>query len=153
MKKIIAFILLAALFLSLCACSGETTSATTEPTQSEEEASVEKILIIGNSHSGDTFWLLQRVFDAHYDKDVTLGYLYYSGRGVSKDYAEAARWYRKSADQNIPRAQYNLSEMYRQGQGVNRDMAEAERLCRKAASQNDNTTIRDKAQTALRNYY
>ena len=84
MKKIIAFILLAALLLSLCACGGETTSATTEPTQSEEESRVEKILIIGNSHSGDTFWLLQQVFDAHYDKEVMLGYLYYSGCTIIK---------------------------------------------------------------------
>lgn len=87
MKKLIALFLCFALCLGLCACSGGSeTQETTEvtPTQSQEEASVEKILIIGNSHSGDTFWLLQQVFDAHYDKDVMLGYLYYSGCTIIK---------------------------------------------------------------------
>lgn len=85
MKKLLALVLTVCLLLGLCACnSGSAPTESTAPTQSEEEASVEKILIIGNSHSGDTFWLLQRVFDAHYDKDVTLGYLYYSGCTIIK---------------------------------------------------------------------
>ena len=86
MKRIITIILCFSLCLGICACgSGENTETTdTTPTQSEEEAKVEKILIIGNSHSGDTFWLLQQVFDAHYDKDVVLGYLYYSGCTISE---------------------------------------------------------------------
>ena len=85
MKRIIVLLLCFSLCLGMCACGGEKAgSHDPVPTQSEEEASVEKILIVGNSHSGDTFWLLQQVFDAHYGKDVMLGYLYYSGCTIIK---------------------------------------------------------------------
>ena len=86
MKRFFAIILCFSMCLSFCACgSGENAETTdTTPTQSEEEANVEKILIVGNSHSGDTFWLLQKVFEEHYDKDVMLGYLYYSGCTIIK---------------------------------------------------------------------
>ncbi len=43
-----------------------------------------KILIVGNSHSGDTFWLLKEVFSDQYDGDVVLGYLYYSGCSINQ---------------------------------------------------------------------
>lgn len=44
-----------------------------------------KILIIGNSHGNDTFWLLQKVFaDQQPDREVVLGALYYSGCSVTK---------------------------------------------------------------------
>jgi TPR repeat protein len=37
-----------------------------------------------------------------------LGAMYYYGRGVPRDYGEAVRWYRKSAEQGYPQAQYDL---------------------------------------------
>jgi len=37
-----------------------------------------------------------------------LGYCYEYGRGVAKDYVEAAKWYRKAADQGDSYAQCNL---------------------------------------------
>jgi TPR repeat protein len=49
-----------------------------------------------------------------------LGVLYDKGRGVSQDYAEAARWYRLAADQEHAWAQYNLGVLYREGHGVPR---------------------------------
>ena len=51
------------------------------------------------------------------------------------DYAEAMRWYRKSADQGYARAQANIGHLYVEGLGVPRDYAEAMRWLRKAADQ------------------
>lgn len=39
------------------------------------------------------------------DAQFHLGYLYHMGRGVAQDNAEAARWYRKAADQGFADAQ------------------------------------------------
>jgi len=33
-----------------------------------------------------------------------LGVMYYNGQGVPKDYAEAAKWYRKAAEQGLAEA-------------------------------------------------
>src|SRR4029077_12512676 len=47
------------------------------------------------------------------------------GQGVPQDYAEAAKWYRKAADQGFAEAQSNLGAMYAKGQGVPQDYVEA----------------------------
>src|SRR6266496_3661053 len=39
---------------------------------------------------------------------LTLGWMYYYGKGLPKDYVEAALWYRKSAEQGDAKAQYSL---------------------------------------------
>ena len=75
---------------------------------------------------------------AQYD----LGYLYSQGKGVSQDYAEAARWYRKAADQGYAKAQHDLGYMYSQGSGVTQDYAEAARWYRKAANEGDESARR-----------
>src|SRR5258707_14697617 len=41
-----------------------------------------------------------------------LASLYYHGRGVPQDYAEAVRWYRRAAEQGDATAQFNLGLMY-----------------------------------------
>jgi len=66
-----------------------------------------------------------------------LGKMYFQGRGVSEDYAVAARWYRKAAEQGEAQAQNNLAFMYSQGKGVPRDYTESARWYRKAAEQGD----------------
>jgi TPR repeat protein len=63
--------------------------------------------------------------------------MYHDGRGVTQDYAEAARWFRKAADQGYSSAQFNLGLMYYHGQGMTRGYAEAARWFRKAADQGD----------------
>ena len=64
-----------------------------------------------------------------------LGLMYVKGQGVTRDYAEAVKWYRKAAEQGLAEAQYNLGQMYYKGQGVTRDYAEAVKWFRKAAEQ------------------
>ncbi len=47
-----------------------------------------------------------------------LGAMYYQGKGVPQDYAEAARWYWKAAEQGSVDAQFLLGFMHDKGQGV-----------------------------------
>ena len=85
-----------------------------------------------------------------------LGWMYDNGEGVPKDYKEAAKWYRKAAEQeshsivseyelfskigfrsemydiNIHKAQYHLGLMYENGRGVLKDHKEAVKRYKKA---------------------
>ena len=60
---------------------------------------------------------------------------YYLGRGVPKDYEEAAKWYRKAAELGNSTGQFELARMYMNGHGVTRDYAEAAKWLRKSADQ------------------
>ena len=57
----------------------------------------------------------------------TLGFLYYYGHGVRQSSEEAARWYRKAADQEHSDAQLNLGALYSKGKGVRQNSEEAAR--------------------------
>jgi len=54
-----------------------------------------------------------------------LGVRFAAGTGAVQDYAQAADWYRKAAEQNHGLAQFNLGMMYAKGQGVLRDDAQS----------------------------
>jgi uncharacterized protein len=54
-----------------------------------------------------------------------LGLMFETGRGVPKNYTEAAMWYRRSAEQGNSLAQYSLGLLYDRGQGVPQDIVEA----------------------------
>ena len=47
--------------------------------------------------------------------------MYQNGRGVPQSFEEGARFYRASAEQGFPPAQYMLDLMYGKGQGVPQD--------------------------------
>jgi TPR repeat protein len=88
-----------------------------------------------------------------------LGDLYYNGLGVPQDFTEAAKWYRKAAEQEdaveldyFSGALCRLGELYDRGLGVPKDHVEASKWygkaavggvtealewCRKAAKQGD----------------
>jgi hypothetical protein len=51
--------------------------------------------------------------------------LYDQGHGVPQDYAQAAIWYRRAAEQGNVAAQANLSKLYEDGRGVLKNYAEA----------------------------
>ena len=51
----------------------------------------------------------------------SLGFMYAKGQGVTQDYKEAVKWYRKAADQGDAIAQYYLGLMYEKGRGVKQD--------------------------------
>ena len=57
---------------------------------------------------------------------------------MPQDFAKAAEWYRKAADQGIVEAEYNLGVLYSNGQGVPKDQTEATHWFLKAVQQGDN---------------
>jgi TPR repeat protein len=57
--------------------------------------------------------------------EVRLAECYRDGRGVGRDAAQAAQWYRRAADAGDTTAQGTLGTMYAMGLGVERDDAEA----------------------------
>src|ERR1035438_1985783 len=79
--------------------------------------------------------LIARAEQGDSQAQVSLGNMYNNGQGVSKDYKEAARWYRLSAEQGYAPAQTILGFMYRDGRGVPQDPKEAVRWYRLAAEQ------------------
>jgi hypothetical protein len=66
-----------------------------------------------------------------------LGSYYEDGIILDADYAEAARWYLRSAEQGYAGAQTNLGVMYANGQGVEPDMERAVEWFKRAALQGD----------------
>jgi TPR repeat protein len=52
-------------------------------------------------------------------------FLHHTGKHVERDYDEALRWFRRSADQSYPPAMMAISEMYAWGLGVAENAAEA----------------------------
>lgn len=65
----------------------------------------------------------------------TLGAMYETGRGVPRDDALCAKWWRKSADQGLADAQKNMGSLYFGGRGVPLDYAQAMQWYLKAAEQ------------------
>lgn len=61
----------------------------------------------------------------------------FAGEGIKQDYAQAAHWYQKAADQSHSLAQFNLGMMYAAGQGVPRDETKSVGWMRKAADLGD----------------
>ena len=60
--------------------------------------------------------------------------MYGIGSGVSQDYAEAARWFRRAAEQGDADAQFNLGLMYEFGHGVSQGLVQAHKWYNLAAS-------------------
>ena len=71
------------------------------------------------------------------EQHFRLGLQFASGQGAALDYAQAAQWYRKAADQNHFLAQFNLAMMYHHGQGVARDAVQSRMWLDRAARQGD----------------
>lgn len=69
---------------------------------------------------------------------VAVGECYAEGKGVARDYAQAAVWYRKAADKGDISGEVHLAGLYRDGgKNFQRDMAQAGQWYRKAADQGD----------------
>jgi hypothetical protein len=58
-----------------------------------------------------------------------------AGRGVERDLANAATWYRKAAEQGHVGSQYRLAVMYDEGTGLPRDTGKAAKWYHRAAKQ------------------
>ena len=66
-----------------------------------------------------------------------LGVLYNDGKGVEKDYTQAASWYLKAAQQGHSKAQLYLGLLYQNGSGVQRDYKKAVLYFTKSAEQDE----------------
>jgi TPR repeat protein len=67
------------------------------------------------------------------DAQHVLGLMYYMGRGVPRDYAQAFAWDYKAAVQGLPAAEYVIGAMYYTGNAVPQDQVLAVSWFRKAA--------------------
>jgi TPR repeat protein len=85
----------------------------------------------------DLAGLVARADEGDVDAQLGLGLRYGNAMGEATDFAQAARWYRRAADQNCALAQYNLGVMFARGQGVTRDPTVSARWLRKAAEGGD----------------
>ncbi len=65
--------------------------------------------------------------------EYALGWCYANGVGVTQDYSEAVKWYRRAAEQGDARAQERLGFFLHNGYGIQQDDAEAAVWLRKAA--------------------
>jgi len=65
----------------------------------------------------------------------SLGLIYYDGKGVLRDYNEAAKWFTKAAKQGHADSQFFLGQMYYEGKGVSENYNEAVKWFTKAAEQ------------------
>lgn len=68
---------------------------------------------------------------------LSVGFAYDTGRGVTEDDATAAAWYMRAAQQGEARAAGNLGYLYHGGSGVDLDYAQAMFWYQKAAEQGD----------------
>jgi serine/threonine protein kinase/TPR repeat protein len=71
----------------------------------------------------------------------SLGKMYQSGTGVRKDSAEAAKWFRKSAELGNRGAQCLLGQMFLEGDGVRQDHLEAVKWFFKSAEQGHSVAL------------
>jgi TPR repeat protein len=71
------------------------------------------------------------------EMQFALGLMYSSAAEADRDFVQAARWYRKAADQDHTLAQFNLGIMFASGQGVPRDEALALTWTHRAAEGGD----------------
>ena len=81
------------------------------------------------------FWRLAGMGDAK--AQYYLAYTLDTGLGMGKDVVAAARWYKKSADQNYLPAVVYMGYIYSTGHGVTRDDKEAFKWYAKAANMGD----------------
>jgi hypothetical protein len=88
------------------------------------------------------------------EAQFTLGKNYEAGRsGLKRDYAEAASWYRKSADQGNVYAEASLGILYHSGKGLPHDDVQAEMwftISAEHAPPNDRDTIADMRDSVAR---
>lgn len=73
---------------------------------------------------------------------MSLGYFYYNGKGVKKNYKKAAYWTETAMNKGYdPIALYNLAQMYRKGHGVVKNYTKAMKYYRVAANFKTNPNV------------
>ncbi len=70
-----------------------------------------------------------------------LGQMFRKATDDSRDYSQAALWFRQSAQQGYRQAQYKLGLMYARGLGVSRDYIQAYAWLKIAATQGSHKAV------------
>jgi len=78
-------------------------------------------LFAANRYEEAALAFIQAAEAGNADAQGALGYCYYYGQGVNKDYQKAVYWYTKAASQGIDYAQTGLGLCYLNGRGVQQD--------------------------------
>jgi hypothetical protein len=76
--------------------------------------------------------------------------MYAAVQGVPQDHVEAAKWFRKAAEQGNAGAQYNLATAYANGEGVSKDYVQAYMWFMLAAAQAEDDKPRNLVVEELR---
>lgn len=84
-------------------------------------AGIEPVALADAAKTGDALALFE------------IGARFTEGRGVKSDLAEAARWYKLSADKGFAPAEYRIANLYEKGNGVERDLTKAREYYERAA--------------------
>lgn len=122
-------LMLAVLLLALCLLQPQSTGVARQGDTATHEV---------NQATGSASQISQLKSDAQGGDpaaQAALGRAYQDANGVPRDYALAAKWYRKAADQGSAIAQNNLGNMYAAGNGVEKNPEEAVSWYRKSARQ------------------
>jgi TPR repeat protein len=92
-----------------------------------------QVAVAAAQHTGIDPALLAKASAGNAPAEFRVGVQYELGAHVQKDFAKAAEWYRKAADNGYPQAQHSLGLLYELGYGVRQDEATAAVWYRKAA--------------------
>ncbi len=87
-----------------------------------------------NNDAAGFRWLMKSAKGGNVAAQDAVGMMYEHGRGVSRDYGEAAKWYEKAADRGFADSEVNLGNLYALGRGVERDYGQAVKWLEEAAS-------------------
>ncbi len=80
--------------------------------------------IVFSSEGNDFEQLKKHAEQGDINAQCELGSVYYIGKGIPQNNAEALKWYKKAAEKGHPVAQFGLGVMYSEGEGVPRDYIE-----------------------------
>ena len=68
--------------------------------------------------------------------------MYGKGLGVKRDDVKSFKWYKKSAEQGHPNAQFNLGVIYAKGRGTDKDEKLSREWYKKSAEQGNENAER-----------
>ncbi|MCM1261549.1 MAG: sel1 repeat family protein [Butyrivibrio sp.] len=104
----------------------------------DEEVHSRIMDLLKKDWGNETFLQMKSYAEQGYaEAQYYLGLMYDDGKGVERNPAQAAEWYRKAAEQGIAAAQSNLGAMYETGDGVQTDYALAKKWYSLAAKQGE----------------
>ncbi len=91
------------------------------------------LVLVGCNPATSAGNLIEAAKQGDVNAQFDLGWKYSHGEGVTKDYQQAASWYRKAAEQGLAEAQFNLGLLYANGNGVPQNYQQSDLWYSKAA--------------------